>query len=107
AGIHYWVLEKGPNSLSMETRDLIRQVNVLCFIRRQSEYDVPYSAPPIKAEELVRRISRKSIIMHSLPRHEEMPASIDGDSRSVYFKPQLRNVLLGRKILLRKILSYR
>lgn len=54
--------------------------------------------------EVVADLPDSSIVMHPLPRGEELPAEYDSDQRFVHFK-QVRNGLLVRMALLRMLLS--
>lgn len=56
------------------------------------------------SEEVVAALPERSIVMHPLPRGEELPAEYDSDRRFVHFK-QVRNGLLIRMALLRMLLS--
>jgi aspartate carbamoyltransferase catalytic subunit len=55
-------------------------------------------------EDLLEYAKEKMIIMHPLPRQEEIPPEIDGDERAVYFK-QVENGLYMRMAILHKIFS--
>ena len=56
------------------------------------------------SDEVVAELPKNSIVMHPLPRGEELPAEYDSDQRFVHFK-QVRNGLLVRMALLRMLLS--
>lgn len=56
------------------------------------------------SEEVVASLPAGSIVMHPLPRGEELPAKYDSDHRFVHFK-QVHNGLLIRMALLRMLLS--
>ena len=55
---------------------------------------------------LVRRMKPKSIIMHPLPRIDEISQEVDGDKRAAYFR-QARNGLYIRMALLDILLNKR
>jgi len=57
-------------------------------------------------EDMLEAAKEKMIIMHPLPRLEEIPPEIDADERAVYFK-QVENGLYMRMAILHKIFSER
>jgi aspartate carbamoyltransferase catalytic subunit len=60
----------------------------------------------ILTPQLVQTMKQDAIIMHPLPRVDEIPAELDADSRAKYFE-QARNGLFIRMALLRMILEQR
>lgn len=54
-------------------------------------------------KDVVSKMKQKSIIMHPLPRLNEIAPDVDSDPRSAYFK-QVRNGLLIRMALLTMVL---
>ena len=54
--------------------------------------------------ELMRLAKEKMIVMHPLPRLDELPTEIDADNRAVYFK-QVQNGMYMRMAILDKIFS--
>ncbi|MGE5041348.1 MAG: aspartate carbamoyltransferase [Candidatus Levyibacteriota bacterium] len=55
--------------------------------------------------ETLKSIPKKSIIMHPLPRIDEVSTDVDDDPRAVYFKYQVRNGLYIRMALLSLVLG--
>ena len=53
----------------------------------------------------LKGLPKKSIIIHPLPRIDEMTTEVDDDPRAVYFKYQVRNGLYIRMALLKLILG--
>ncbi|MFA6297392.1 MAG: aspartate carbamoyltransferase, partial [Candidatus Paceibacterota bacterium] len=56
--------------------------------------------------ELVKKMKAKSIIMHPLPRVDEILTEVDSSPKAVYFK-QAKYGLLVRMALLKFLLTYR
>lgn len=54
--------------------------------------------------ELLQKMKKNAVILHPLPRNNEVPVEIDKDSRAVYFE-QTRNGLIIRMALLRLLLT--
>lgn len=54
-------------------------------------------------KELMKKAKQKMIVMHPLPRNEEINVDFDSDPRAVYFK-QMRNGLYTRMALLEAVL---
>jgi aspartate carbamoyltransferase catalytic subunit len=54
--------------------------------------------------EAMARMKTESILMHPLPRVDEIPASVDGDPRSAYFR-QARNGVFVRMALLHHVMT--
>jgi len=55
--------------------------------------------------ETLRKLSAKAILMHPLPRINEINTAVDNDPRAVYFKYQIRNGMYVRMALLALILG--
>mgnify|MGYP001586300395 CR=1 FL=1 len=51
------------------------------------------------------KMKKKSIIMHALPRVDELSTDVDPDSRAVYLRNQVRNGLFVRMALLAAVLG--
>lgn len=94
-------------------KDAIEITDVLYMTRIQRERfesEDAYRAVMAESElycltsELMEDAKEKMIIMHPLPRLEEIPPEIDLDERAVYFK-QVENGLYMRMAILHKIFS--
>ena len=59
----------------------------------------PISPDFILTPELADKMKEKAIIMHPLPRNEELPSSVDTNHRAVYFE-QMKYGLYVRMALL-------
>jgi carbamoyl-phosphate synthase/aspartate carbamoyltransferase len=91
--------------------NVIDQTDVLYMTRIQRERfetEDAYRAVMAESEsyclttDLLEEANEKMIIMHPLPRLEEIPPEIDADERAVYFK-QVENGLYMRMAILHKI----
>lgn len=95
--------------------DAIRETDVLYMTRLQRErfetmeayHAIMQNSVAYKlTTELMGTAKEKMIVMHPLPRLDEIPPEIDQDRRAVYFK-QVQNGLYMRMAILDKIFSQR
>lgn len=113
-------------SLQDETRKLLEKRNVMFneYIDPEdvlADADVVYVTRPKKelipeseyeravgkyrlTLEMAQKMKEKSIIMHALPRLEEIATEVDDDHRAVYLTKQMQNGLYIRMALLESIL---
>jgi len=91
-----------------DLKDVIPLVDVVYLTRIQDEYDldgesvkVDYSRYCFK-EEYLKILKPNAIIMHPLPRRQELPPEIDRDRRAIYWR-QVRNGMWVRTALIAKI----
>lgn len=61
-------------------------------------------APLVLEEDTLLALPHHAIIMHPLPRRDELPAFVDADPRAVYFE-QAKNGVFMRMALLRHVLK--
>jgi len=90
-------------------KDLLRDVDVLYVTRVKKEYMDKALYHRIQGSyiidnSLVKRMKKKSLIMHPLPRVGEIAVEVDKDSRAVYLNKQMRNGMYVRMALLDMIL---
>lgn len=90
--------------------DILSTVDVLYVTRVKKEYMSEELYREIKGsyivnKTIVKKMKKNSIIMHCLPRIDEIPTEVDADSRSVYLTKQLGNSLYVRMALLDLILN--
>ncbi|MDD3428008.1 MAG: aspartate carbamoyltransferase [Caldisericia bacterium] len=84
--------EYGINSyISNDIRDYINKVDVIYMTRVQRERLVEaeylkYRGSYILTKEILREMKKDAIIMHPLPRVDEISKDVDLDSRAVYFE---------------------
>jgi aspartate carbamoyltransferase catalytic subunit len=89
---------------------VIGKLNVLYATRVQKErFDDPKDYNAVKGsytvnEDLLRRMKQQVIIMHPLPRIDEIALAVDNDTRAAYFR-QAKNGLYVRMALLRRALG--
>ncbi|QEP44587.1 aspartate carbamoyltransferase [Ectothiorhodospiraceae bacterium BW-2] len=94
---------------SRQLVDVAEDVEVIYTTRLQQEYfDEPelYQATQgqyILTDEVMQLLPQEAIILHPLPRNEEIPYKVDHDSRARYFQ-QVRNGLYMRMALLERVL---
>ena len=85
--------------------DSIKDADVIYLTRVQDEYDVNNESKLIDQSGLYLKtehlsiLKKKCIILHPLPRRDELPEEIDSDSRALYWE-QERNGLWIRTALL-------
>ena len=89
--------------------DILSEADVLYVTRVKKEYMSGELYQEIKGSYIVNRSTAKkmkkgSIIMHCLPRIDEIDTEVDADSRSIYLTKQLGNSLYVRMALLDLIL---
>lgn len=88
-----------------ETQNLeLDDLDVLYVTRLQKERHAVAPAYYSLGKEALQSMKEKSIIMHPLPRNQEILAEIDNDKRAAYFR-QAANGLSVRMALLHRILS--
>jgi len=96
---------------NMCLEDALKTTDVLYVTRIQKErftsieeYDAAVTqVPPINGEMLKHRAKREMIIMHPLPRLNEIAVEVDEDDRAVYFE-QVKNGVYMRMAILEKVL---
>lgn len=89
--------------------DLLDQIDVLYVTRVKKEYMSKELYQDIKGsykltKEMVAKMSNRSIIMHCLPRIDEISLDVDKLPQSIYLTKQLANSLFVRMALLDLIL---
>ena len=88
---------------------ILPTVDVLYVTRVKKEYMSDKLYWQIKGSyvvnnDIVRKMKKNSIIMHCLPRIDEIATEVDADPRSIYLREQLANSLYVRMALLDLIL---
>lgn len=81
----------------------IGELDVLYLTREQKEKGSSTNSPFVLSEELANRMKPNSIILHPLPRNEELPAIIDTNPRAAYFD-QANNAISIRMAIIQKLL---
>lgn len=90
--------------------DLLPTADVLYVTRVKKEYMSEELYHKIRSsyivdKAIVGKMKKESIVMHCLPRIDEITVDVDGDPRAVYFSDQVRNGLYVRMALLSLVLS--
>lgn len=94
----------------IEFKDLLSEIDVLYVTRVKKEYMSESLYNKIKesyviSKSIIKKMKANSIILHCLPRINELNENIDDDPRSLYFRDQLQNGLYVRMALLDLILN--
>lgn len=103
--------EKNADFSELENIDsVIKTADVLYVTRVKKEFMTEELYNKIKGKyvvnkKLVTKMKKKSIIMHALPRVDELSTDIDNDKRSVYLKSQVKNGMYVRMALLALVLG--
>lgn len=84
--------------------DILPEIDVLYMTRMQHERGTVDKPPLCLNEYLVKRMHSNAIIMHPMPRMEELPSILDDNPRSVYFS-QSKNGVPVRMALIKWILE--
>ena len=82
--------------------DILPQIDVLYMTRMQEERGTIQKPPFCLTNDIINRMHSNSIIMHPMPRKEELPANLDDNKRSVYFE-QSKNGIPVRMALIKWI----
>jgi len=91
---------------------LLSRVDVLYVTRVKKEYMSSTLYEQIRGsysidKSKIKKMKKKSLVMHCLPRIDEISTEIDNDKRSVYLSDQVRNGLYVRMALIEMILKKR
>ena len=96
-------LELEINSLNLSLEEALKITDVVYVTRIQKERTTTEFKPICLSKEILGK--KDFIIMHPLPRQEELPPEIDDDARSVYFKQVAYGVKM-RMAILDELLNY-
>lgn len=97
----------GSNEINpSRVRDILSEIDILYMIRPQRErFEDNISFDRFKiTPEWLESLNASAIILHPLPRTEEIPEFVDKDNRAKYFE-QVENGLIVRKRLISYILE--
>jgi len=97
------------NSIPYEERDnldkFLKKADVFYYTRIQDEYDkhhesksIDYSRFWLKKEHL-SQMKSDSVILHPLPRRNEIPPEIDGDKRAWYWKQEVNGLWMRAAVI--------
>lgn len=97
-------------STASSLEEVIRDVDVLYMTRVQKERMPKDVYERIKGKfimtgKLANRMKKKSIIMHPLPRIDELTLDVDENPRTAYFSDQVKNGMYVRMALLKLVLK--
>ena len=93
-------IENGLNILHLTLEEALLITDVVYVTRIQKErIDENGFKPICLSKELLSNANKDLIIMHPLPRQEELPPEIDDDPRAVYFKQVAYGVRMRMAIL--------
>jgi aspartate carbamoyltransferase catalytic subunit len=90
--------------------DVLSKTDVLYVTRVKKEFLAEELYKKIKGKYIVdknmlTKMKKKSIIMHNLPRIDEISKEIDDDPRSVYLRSEVKNGMYVRMALLALVLG--
>ena len=94
-------------SLESDLSKVLPEVDVIYMTRIEPEKLASHEkqTPPYYLDEVsIKRLSSNALILHPLPRLNEIATSIDGDPRAAYFR-QTKNGVLIRMALLASVLD--
>jgi carbamoyl-phosphate synthase/aspartate carbamoyltransferase len=89
----------GLNVLNLSLEEALKITDVVYVTRIQKERMDGIFEPICLSKELLSNANKDLIIMHPLPRQEELPPEIDDDPRAVYFKQVAYGVRMRMAIL--------
>jgi len=93
-------LDMMEESLPLSLEEALKITDVVYVTRIQKERIQTGTHNPIcLTKELLSQANKDLIIMHPLPRQEELPPEIDDDPRAVYFKQVANGVTMRMAIL--------
>ena len=102
--------KRGVNTTHVDRiEDIVGDIDVLYMTRVQKERMAPEIYEKIKGRfvlttKLANALKKEAIIMHPLPRIDEIVRDVDKNPRSVYFTDEVRNGMFVRMALLRLVL---
>ena len=109
-GIKKYLLDKKTVFTEYDNfADVLPEVDVLYVTRVKKEYMSEELYNQVKGsyiinKSLVQKMKKKSIIMHCLPRIDEIQKDVDQDPRAIYLPQQVINGLYVRMAILDLIL---
>jgi len=87
------------------TEALVRESDVIYMTRTQSEHGAVQADTLVLTPAIAAQLSPTAIILHPLPRNEELPVEIDNLQQARYFTHQVENGLCVRMQLLIDLLD--
>ena len=105
--LHSYVIEHNVTILPIQSyQDVITHVDVVYITRPQKErHDIEYDNALIITPQIIDQMKETAIVMHPLPRNQELPTSCDSNHRSQYFK-QVEFSLPVRRTIIEHALNY-
>lgn len=101
--------EKGIKyTITDDFKNVIPKVDAIYATRLQDEYDTEFESTSIDytkfyfTEEYLKILGKNAVILHPLPRRNEISTAVDKDPRALYWK-QARNGMWVRMALILKI----
>ncbi len=90
-------------------QDILPDADILYVTRVKKEYMSKDLYHKVKGsyvvdKQIIQKMKRDSLIMHCLPRVDEISTDVDSDPRAIYFSKQVRNGLYVRMAILDLIL---
>ncbi len=106
-----WLKARKINMYETENiNEVIDSTDILYVTRVKKEFMAPALYKKIRGKYVVDKLTltamkKKSIVMHALPRIDEISTDIDSDPRSVYLRSQVKNGMYVRMALLALVLG--
>lgn len=100
---------KYPQISIEDVPDFLSEVDVLYMTRTQTErFNGHYDFEIFKLNnKTINKLKEKSVILHPLPRNEEIAEEVDDDPRAAYHERQVKNGLYTRIALIKYLLEKR
>jgi aspartate carbamoyltransferase catalytic subunit len=103
----FYLTPQKPHQLSLFTDAKgmsVQHVDAVYMTRPQTERytasdALPAKLPQLNKQDLARESLRDAVLMHPLPRRDEISSELDEDPRSIYFKQAARGVPIRMAIL--------
>ncbi len=89
----------GEHQSSDSLRSLISELNVIYVTREQKERGSFSEGYIVITKDMVNQMKPEAVILHPLPRNEELPGLIDSDPRAAYFDQAANAVPVRRAII--------
>lgn len=111
SSLREYLKKQNTNFSETETiSNVIEEANILYVTRVKKEFMTDELYKKIKGQyainkRMLSKMKKKSIVMHALPRIDEIHTDVDNDPRAVYLRSQIRNGLYIRMALLSLILG--
>ena len=100
----------GDAKIALSPEDMVEKADVISVSRIQKERFVSereyrkYAGSFVLDENLMKKVKKTAIVIHPLPRVDEIAVEVDKDSRAKYFE-QVKNGVVIRMALFKKVIK--